>query len=128
MLSPSKTSTSTPFRRTFGGDSSPCRSLGETGSLNIYQPLPRTLVPCRVSDLGANGGERLDPEPASPGRASLFIEGIEATQATQFYRSARHLEAAAAEPDNAVPLIAGKPLAIRVYPDPRVPQDLSGPV
>src|SRR6185503_6997129 len=38
-------------------------------------------------------------------------------QATQFYRSGRHLDSATAEPDNAVPLVAGKPLALRVYPD-----------
>ena len=47
----------------------------------------------------------------------IRIEGIEATQATQFYKSERHLDAATAEGDNAVPLVAGKPLALRVYPD-----------
>ncbi len=45
-----------------------------------------------------------------------YIEGLEATQATQFYKSFRHLDPATAEPDNSVPLVAGKPLAIRVYP------------
>ena len=47
----------------------------------------------------------------------ISVEGIEATQATQFYRAERHLDAATAEPDNAIPLVAGKPLALRVYPD-----------
>lgn len=51
----------------------------------------------------------------------LAVEGIEATQATQFYCSSRHLDAATAECDNSVPLVAGKPVALRVYPDLRKP-------
>ena len=49
------------------------------------------------------------------------IEGIEATQGTQFYKSSRHLHGPHAEPDNSVPLIKRKHLAIRVYPDIRRP-------
>ena len=52
---------------------------------------------------------------------NLTIEGIEATQATQFYRSSRHLHSPHAEPDNSVPLIERKHLAIRVYPDLQAP-------
>ena len=52
---------------------------------------------------------------------NLAVEGLEATQATQFYKSFRHLDAETAERDQAVPLIAGKPLALRVYPDVRKP-------
>ena len=47
----------------------------------------------------------------------ISIEGIELTQAIQFYRSERRLDPATAEPDNSVPLVASKPLAVRVYPD-----------
>ncbi len=52
---------------------------------------------------------------------SIAVEGIEATQATQFYRSFRHLDESTVEPDGAVPLVAEKPLALRVYPDVRHP-------
>lgn len=59
--------------------------------------------------------------PASPQpfhmTMQVGIEGIEATQGTQFYKSSRHLHAPHAEPDNSVPLIKRKHLAIRVYPD-----------
>lgn len=50
----------------------------------------------------------------------LLIDGLEATQAIQFYRSRAQLGPRAAEPDNSVPLIAGKPLVLRLYPDARV--------
>ena len=45
------------------------------------------------------------------------IEGMEATQASQFYKSSRNQHAPHAEADNAVPLIERKHLAIRVYPN-----------
>ena len=51
----------------------------------------------------------------------IAIEGIEATQATQFYRSERYLDAVTSERDNAVPLVAGKSLVLRVYPDVKQP-------
>ena len=57
---------------------------------------------------------------------NLTIEGIEATQATQFYKSSGHLHAPHAEPDNSVPLIDRKHLAIRIYPDLRRPWWLPG--
>ncbi len=50
----------------------------------------------------------------------LTIEGLEATQGIQFYKSSRHLPVGQAEADNAVPLIERKHLAIRVYPDLRL--------
>ena len=53
----------------------------------------------------------------SRGSFRLSIEGIEATQATQFYKSFRDLYAATAEPVKFVPRVARKPLAIRVYAD-----------
>lgn len=52
-----------------------------------------------------------------PPLADITIEGIEASQCTQFYKSERHLGAPYAEPDNSIPLIKNKSLAIRVYPD-----------
>lgn len=50
----------------------------------------------------------------------LKIEGIEATQGTQFYKSSRHLHEPHAEYDNAEQLIENKNLGIRVYPDVRI--------
>src|SRR5262245_9997697 len=66
------------------------------------------------------------PMMARRGWFQLSIEGIEATQATQFYRSARHLDRKTAEHDGAVPLVAGKALALRVYPDVRAPEGQDG--
>ena len=71
------------------------------------------------------GGERKEASAAEAAEGpqafhptiTLTIEGIEATQATQFYQSSRHLHAPHSEPDNSVPLIERKHLAIRVYPD-----------
>ena len=57
------------------------------------------------------------PMPFHTTRINLGIEGIEATQGTQFYKSSRHLHAPHAEQDNSVPLIERKHLAIRIYPD-----------
>ncbi len=45
------------------------------------------------------------------------IEGMEATQATQFYTSSHNRPASHDETDNAVPLIERKHLVIRVYPN-----------
>ena len=47
---------------------------------------------------------------------SLRIDGIEVTQATQYYRASDHLTDVAVQgPDNSVPLIAGKSALVRVY-------------
>lgn len=47
---------------------------------------------------------------------SLRIDGIEVTQATQYYRASDHLTDAAVQgPDNSIPLIAGKSALVRVY-------------
>lgn len=44
------------------------------------------------------------------------IDGVEVTQAVQYYKSAQHLtDAADRQPDNAVTQIAGKPAWVRVY-------------
>jgi len=45
------------------------------------------------------------------------IEGMETTQATQFYKSSHSQHAPHDDADNAVPLIERKHLAIRVYPN-----------
>ncbi len=61
------------------------------------------------------------PEPSHVGfNVQLSIEGVEATQGSQFYKSSRHLHAPHAEYDNAVQLIKNKNLGIRVYPDVRI--------
>jgi hypothetical protein len=65
-------------------------------------------------------------EGSRPGPPCISIEGLEATQAVQFYRSVEGPGTAYAEPDNAIPLIAAKPLAIRVYADLRVSPALEG--
>jgi len=54
-----------------------------------------------------------DPRP----RGDLVITGMEFNQATQHFRSDRHLDAANVMPDNTIPLIARKDTAIRVYVD-----------
>jgi len=47
---------------------------------------------------------------------SVYIQGIEATQAIQYYRSDAHLtDPADRQPDNSVRLVAGKPAWVRVY-------------
>ncbi|MEN4041589.1 MAG: hypothetical protein ROW39_04515 [Anaerolineaceae bacterium] len=47
---------------------------------------------------------------------TLYIQGIEVTQAVQYYRSSQHLtDPADRAADNAVTLIAGKPAWVRVY-------------
>ena len=58
-------------------------------------------------------------ETAEPGptREDLIVTGLEYNQATQFFRSAQHLDLATAQNDNAIPLVAQKPAAIRVYVD-----------
>ncbi len=58
-------------------------------------------------------------EGASPAaeREDLQITGIEFNQATQTFRSALHLPAAQVQPDNSIPLVAGKPTGVRVYTD-----------
>src|SRR5262245_15675260 len=46
----------------------------------------------------------------------LHIDGIEVTQAIQYYKSYKHLtDPADIKPDNSIPLIAGKPALVRVY-------------
>jgi hypothetical protein len=47
---------------------------------------------------------------------ALYIQGIEVTQAVQYYRSNRHLtDTADQRPDNSVTLVQGKPAWVRVY-------------
>jgi Peptidase M66 len=46
----------------------------------------------------------------------LYVEGVEVSQAIQYYNSSEHLtDPADRAPDNAVTLIAGKPAWVRVY-------------
>jgi len=59
----------------------------------------------------------LEDATAPVARGDLAITGLEYNQATQFFRSATHLDAATAMPDNSMPLIGGKPTGIRVYVD-----------
>lgn len=59
----------------------------------------------------------LEPAAAGPVREDLIIKGMEYNQATQFFRSAQHLDAASVEDDNSIPLIANKTTAVRVYVD-----------
>ncbi len=54
-----------------------------------------------------------DPRP----RGDLSITGMEFNQATQHFRSDRHLDAANVMPDNTIPLIARKDTGVRVYID-----------
>lgn len=54
-----------------------------------------------------------DPRP----RGDLAITGMEINQATQHFRSAKHLDAPNVRPDNSVPLVARKNTGLRVYVD-----------
>ena len=46
----------------------------------------------------------------------LYVDGMEVSQAIQYYHSAEHLtDSADIAPDNSVRLIAGKPAWVRVY-------------
>jgi len=47
----------------------------------------------------------------------LTAQGLEVTQATQFYRSNQHLSAATQEADNVVPLIENRRTLVRLYVD-----------
>src|SRR5262245_1703544 len=47
----------------------------------------------------------------------VTINGVEYNQAIQFFRSHLDLDHLTQQPDNAVPLVAGKPTAIRIYAD-----------
>ena len=57
----------------------------------------------------------LQPVTAPPPRADLTITGMEANQATQFFRSSSFLDPANVRPDNSIFLIARKDTGIRVY-------------
>ncbi|MEP7253786.1 MAG: hypothetical protein ABI683_15440 [Ginsengibacter sp.] len=54
-----------------------------------------------------------DPRP----RGDIEITGLEFNQATQHFRSDRHLDPANVMPDNTIPLIARKDTCVRVYID-----------
>ena len=54
-----------------------------------------------------------DPRP----RGDLVVTGMEVNQATQHFRSARHLDGPNVRPDNSVPLVARKNTGVRVYID-----------
>lgn len=52
-----------------------------------------------------------------PPRGDLQVLDVEVNQATQFFRSAEHLDAANVRPDNSIPLVAGKSTGVRAYID-----------
>lgn len=52
-----------------------------------------------------------------PPRGDLIVVDLEVNQATQYFRSAEHLDAANVRPDNSIPLVAGKATGLRAYVD-----------
>jgi hypothetical protein len=66
----------------------------------------------------------VDPSDLPP-RADMIISGMELNQAVQFFRAASYLDAANAQPDNSIWLVARKNTGIRVYVD--YQRDLSKP-
>lgn len=54
---------------------------------------------------------------ARPSRGDLQIIDMEANQATQFFRSAEHLDAPNVMPDNSMPLVGGKSTGLRFWVD-----------
>ena len=57
----------------------------------------------------------LEPAATMPTSSVLSITGIEFTQVTQAFQSARHLDAPNVRPDNSIPLVANKPTVARVF-------------
>ena len=101
---------------------------GEVTDAEFSAAAPTGVYPEALTETGAEaevgedrvaGGEaEFQTTPPTPAHTVVFnIEGMETTQATQFYKSSRTLHAPHAEVDNAVPLIERKHLAIRVYPN-----------
>jgi hypothetical protein len=54
---------------------------------------------------------------APPPRGDVQITDLEVNQAVQFFRSAEHLDATNAMPDNSLPLVGGKTTGLRFYVD-----------
>lgn len=54
---------------------------------------------------------------APPPRGDLVITDLEINQATQFFRSAEHLDSGNVMPDNVMPLVGGKITGLRFYVD-----------
>lgn len=54
---------------------------------------------------------------APPTRDDLQIMAVEVNQATQYFRSAEHLDAGNVMPDNSMPLVGGKMTGLRFYID-----------
>ena len=52
-----------------------------------------------------------------PPRGDLQVLDVETNQATQFFRSAEHLDTGNVRPDNSIPLVAGKSTGVRAYVD-----------
>ena len=59
----------------------------------------------------------LAPASAPPPRGDLQVTDMEVNQATQFFRSAEHLDSANVMPDNVMPLVGGKLTGLRFYVD-----------
>lgn len=59
----------------------------------------------------------LEAPTAPPPRGDLQIMDVEVNQATQFFRSAEHLDAGNVMPDNSMPLVGGKMTGLRFYVD-----------
>ncbi len=72
-----------------------------------------------IFDLVGRDVEMIDFADRYAGIRRLFglrVDGVEVTQAIQYYRASRHLtDPADRQPDNAVSLVAYKPAWIRVY-------------
>lgn len=52
-----------------------------------------------------------------PPRGDLQVLDLEVNQATQYFRSAEHLDTANVRPNNSIPLVAGKSTGVRAYID-----------
>lgn len=59
----------------------------------------------------------LEPISAPPPRGDLQIMDLEVNQATQFFRSAEHLDSSNVMPDNSMPLVGGKMTGLRFFVD-----------
>ncbi len=90
-------------------------SLDAEAPASPDMPTEAEVVDDNVVDSGAFS-HIIPPTIVTPA-FTFNIEGMEATQATQFYASSHSQQVSHDETDNAMPLIERKHLAIRVYPN-----------
>lgn len=93
--------------------------LAASGTAAFTAPMVavETTVRIEVTATTACGSATRTRDVLITKRSELTMQGIEVTQATQYYRSAQHLPGAWVQADNSVTLIENKRTLARVYVD-----------